>query len=254
MRDGRGVSRRLSKARETMRNVNRLGGNRSNGRRAELARASQSKVSILIADDRLVVRSGLRALIQTRNDFEVCAEVSNGREAIDGAAQHRPSIAILDMMLPAVDGIKATREIRRITPATEVMIFTDRQSDDAFYSAILAGARGYVCKWETDERIVAAIETLAQHGEFYSSQPPGAPHQGVPSGEGTTDRTDALTPREREIVRLIAEGKTNKKIANLLRISAKTVETHRAAAMNRLGAHSTAQLVRYAIRCGLIQP
>jgi DNA-binding NarL/FixJ family response regulator len=237
-----------------MRNVNRVEGDRSNGKRAGLAHASQSKVSILIADDRFVVRSGLRALIQTRIDFEVCAEASDGREAIDGAAQHRPSVAILDMMLPAVDAIKATREIRRITPATEVMIFTDRQSDDAFYNAVLAGARGYVCKWETDERIVTAIETLARHGEFYSSQPPGTPRQDVLKGEGTGSRVDALTPREREIVRLIAEGRRNKKIAHLLGISAKTVETHRAAAMNKLGAHSTAQLVRYAIRCGLIQP
>jgi DNA-binding NarL/FixJ family response regulator len=237
-----------------MRYVNRMVGDRSNGKNARLAHASQSKVSILIADDRLVVRSGLRALIQTRKDFEVCAEASDGREAINGAAQHRPSIAILDMTLPAVDSIEATREIRRITPATEVMIFADRQSDDAFYNAILAGARGYVCKWETDERIVAAIETLARHGEFYSSQPPGTPRQGAPSGEGAVERVDPLTPRERQIVRLIAEGKRNKKIANVLGISTKTVETHRAAAMHKLGAHSTAQLVRYAVRCGLIQP
>jgi DNA-binding NarL/FixJ family response regulator len=229
-------------------------GSLNNGRGAGRGRAHKSKVRILIADDRFIVRSGLRALIQTRDDFEVCAEAGDGREAVAGAARHQPSIAILDMMLPIIDGIEAARRIRQQTPATEVMIFADRQSDDAFYNAILAGARGYVCKWEADERIVAAIETLARHGEFYSVQPPGALRQGISDGQLSTERPDALTPREREVVRLIGEGKRNKKIASLLGISTKTVEAHRGASMHKLGAHSTAQLVRYAIRSGLIQP
>ncbi len=232
-------------------------GNRqvAGGRGKQAVRESESKVRILIADDRFIVRSGLRALIQTREDFEVCAEARDGHEAVEGTAQHRPSIAILDMMLPALDGIEATRQIRQQSPATEVMIFADRQNDDEFYNAVLAGARGYVCKWEADERIVAAIEALARHGEFYSGQPPGARRQTVSDGRLlSAERPDALTPREREIVRLIGEGKRNKKIASLLGISTKTVEAHRGASMHKLGAHSTAQLVRYAIRSGLVQP
>lgn len=239
--------------RTTMRDLSRTAGGRNKRKRTRLS-APQAKVRILLADDRLLVRSGLRALIQSRDDFEVCAEASDGRSAVKSAARYRPHVAILDMMLPAVDGIEAARQIRQAVPATEVLIFADHQSDDAFYNAVLAGARGYLCKWEADERIVAAIETLARHGEFYSSRPPGSTRHDIADSEGSAGRRDTLTPREHEIVRLIAEGKRNKKIAHMLGISTKTVEAHRAASLRKLGAHSTAQLVRYAIRCGLIRP
>ena len=211
-------------------------------------------VRILLADDRLVVRSGLRALIDSRDDLKVCAEASNGREAIALAVHHRPDVAILDMMLPVVDGIEATRRIRKQSPATEVMIFTLHERADEIRAAILAGARGYVSKSETDDRIVTAIKTLARHGTFYPNHLPSAPFDDVAQHEGSGGDATALTLREREIVRLIAEGKRNKKIAHLLGISTKTVETHRSASMRKLRVHSTAQLVRYAIRFGLIPP
>jgi len=216
-------------------------------------RPSKSKVRILIADDRLLVRSSLRSLIQSRDDFEVCAEASDGRQAIEQAMLRRPDVVILDMMLPVVDGIEATRQIRKKAPPAEVMIFSVQQREEVIREAVLAGARGYLFKWESDERIVAAIETLARHGEFYSSHAAAVLSAGVDNRNGSCTAA-ALTLREREIVRLIAEGERNKKIANLLGISTKTVEAHRAASMRKLGAHSTAELVRYAIRFGLIEP
>jgi DNA-binding NarL/FixJ family response regulator len=211
-------------------------------------------VRILVADSRLVVRNGLRALIESRDDFEICAEASDGREAIDRAVRYRPDVAILDVMLPTVDCIEVTRRIREKTPATEVMIFTLDEREYAVRGAIRAGARGCVRKWEPDDRIIAAIEILARHGEFYSSPLAEQPFGPVPDPGRPAEQTAALTLREREIVSLIADGKGNKRIAHQLGISTKTVEAHRSASMRKLGAHSTAQLVRYAIRRGLIQP
>jgi len=210
-------------------------------------------IRILLADDRIVARRGLRALLETCQNFQICAEACNGREAIELAINHKPDVVILDLSLPIVNGIEATRQIRRETPATEVMIFTLRDREDEIRDVLDAGARGYVLKSETDERIVQAIEALARHRAFFSSQLSETLLDNfVENGSG--NHSTVLTAREREVVRLIAEGKSNKSIAYLLDISVKTVETHRSAAMRKLDVHSTAQLVRYAIRCRLILP
>lgn len=214
----------------------------------------RSMVRILVADNRSIVRSGLRALIESRDEFEVCAEASDGREAIERAVRHQPDVAILDVMLPVVDCVETTRQIREKAPMTEVMIFTLDEREYAVRGAMRAGARGYILKWETDDRILGAIESLARRGEFQSSPLARFWSEAVPEPARFADRATALTFREREVVRLIAEGTGNKRIAHLLGISTKTVETHRSASMRKLQAHSTAQLVRHAIRSGLIQP
>ncbi len=211
-------------------------------------------VRILLADDRMIARRGLRALLETCQHFCVCAEACNGREAVDLAVNHRPDVAILEISLPIVDGIEATRRIRKEIPATEVLIFTLQNGESNIRRALDAGARGYVFKSEADEQIVKAIEALAQHRRFLSSEISEALLDNSVEDQSSGNYSVALTAREREVVRLIAEGKSNKTIAYLLDISVKTVETHRSASMRKLNVHSTAQLVRYAIRCRLIVP
>ena len=211
-------------------------------------------VRILLADDHAVVRRGLRALLETRQDFEVCAEASNGREAVELALHHRPDVAVLDISLPIVNGIEATRQIRKEAPGTEVMIFTLHDRESEIRDVLHAGARGYVLQSEADEQIVRAVEALAQHRTFFSDHVSeallGIFFERARSGHSTLP----LTVRERKVVQLIAEGNSNKRTAHLLSISVKTVETHRTASMRKLDLHSTADLVRYAFREGLVQP
>jgi DNA-binding NarL/FixJ family response regulator len=209
-------------------------------------------VRILLADDHAVVRRGLRALLEAQQDFEVCAEASNGREAVELALQHRPDVAVLDISLTILSGIEATRQIRRDTPATEVMIFTLRENENEIRDVLHAGARGYVLKSEADEQIVRAIETLARHHAFFSDHVSETLLDKLVEQSGGANSASMLTAREREVVQLIAEGNSNKKIAQLLSISVKTVETHRSASMRKLDIHSTADLVRYAVRHKLI--
>ena len=210
-------------------------------------------ISILLADEQVVVRRGLRSLLEERADFKICAEAGNGRDAIELALRHQPDIAVLDVGLPVLNGIDATRQIRKLSPATEVLIFSTHAREDVIRDAVVAGARGYLLKSETDDQIVKAVESLAQHHAFFSSGISDALL--VPSVDaGPGNHPVNLTLREREVVQLVAEGNSNKKIAKALEISVKTVETHRAAAMHKLDIHSTAQLVRYAIRKKLVEP
>jgi len=181
----------------------------------------------------------------------LCAEAGDGRDAVELATKHKPDIAVLDVSLPILNGIEATRQIRRTSPTTEILVFTMHDSDELISEVLHAGARGYLLKSEADDEIINAIKTLARHRPFFSSQVSEALldkfNSAVPS------QANRLTTREREIVQLIAEGNSNKKIAVLLDISVKTVETHRSAAMRKLTIRSTAELVRYAVRNKLIQ-
>jgi len=211
-------------------------------------------VRILLADDRIVVRRGLRALLETCQNFQVCAEACNGREAIELTINHKPEVVILDISLPIVNGIEATRQIRKEAPLTEVMIFTLCDKEDEVRSALEAGARGYVFKSEPDEQIIKAVEAMARHRAFFSSDLSEALFDNFVDNQGPGNHSMALTAREREVVRLIADGKSNKSIAYLLDISVKTVETHRSSSMRKLNVHSTAQLVHHAVRCRLIVP
>jgi DNA-binding NarL/FixJ family response regulator len=210
-------------------------------------------VRILLADEYVVVRSGLRSFLEARADFSICAEASNGREAIDLAVRSKPDVAVLDLCLSVINGVEATRQIRRGLPETEILIFTARGDEDLVREAICAGARGYLLKSETDDQIIKAIESLARHHTYFS----GLVSESLLDNliqHGESGNGSRLTVREREVVRLVAEGNSSKTIANRLGISMKTVDTHRTAAMRKINVRSVADVVRYAVRTKLIEP
>jgi DNA-binding NarL/FixJ family response regulator len=211
-------------------------------------------VSILLADGQAVVRRGLRALLEARKDFKVCAEASNGSEAVQLALEQRPDVAILDISLPIVNGIEAIRQIRAAASGTEVMIFSLHDGQNEIGKVLHAGARGYVLKSEGDEEIVRSVEALARHHSYFSHEVSKIMLHNVFERARSNHTTRLLTLRERKVVQLVAEGNSNKNIAQLLSISVKTVETHRSASMRKLDIHSTAQLVRYAFRERMVQP
>jgi DNA-binding NarL/FixJ family response regulator len=208
---------------------------------------------ILIADDHQVVRSGLRAILEAHEGWQIVAKTANGKEAIDKALATKPDVAIIDYSLPVMNGLEAARQIRARIPSAEVLVFTMHNSDVLVGELLAAGARAYLLKSEAREQLVAAVESLAGHKAFFTATVSERLRDTfVASHQSKKDTT--LSPRERVVVQLIAEGNSNKKISNLLNLSIKTIETHRAAAMRKLNVSSTAGLVRYAIRNNLIEP
>src|SRR5262249_50875113 len=205
-------------------------------------------VRILLADNNVVVRAGFRALLQTRSDFHVCGEARSGREAIDLAGQKKPDVVVLDIDMSVVNGIEATRQIRRASSATEILIYTKENNGDLVREAICAGARGYLLKSSSDEEIIEAIDALARHHPFYSSLVSERFLDNLSTRVSHGSGGVRLTAREQEILRLIAEGRRSKNIALMLGISPKTVQSHRTAAMRKLQLQSVAEIVRYAVR------
>ncbi len=211
---------------------------------------------ILIADDHAVVRAGLRALLESHEGWEVCAEACDGRDAVEKAAKLKPDVAVLDIGMPLLNGVEATRRIRVASPATEILILTMHESDDLVQQVVQAGARGYILKDDADRVLLAAVEAAAQHKAYFSTRL-GTPVPGAlptTSPEAAKRPRPRLTPREREILQLLAEGKSNKEVAGLLGISVNTAEAHRANIMLKLGVHSLAELVHYAVRNQIIKP
>ncbi len=206
---------------------------------------------ILIADDHEVVRSGLRRILESQPKWEVVGEALDGKEAIATALELKPDIAVLDYALPSVNGIEATRQIRARLPRTEVLIFTMHDNEALICDLLAAGARGFLLKSDASRFLIAAIESLAQHKPFFTAKVSEALLDSFLKKPGQ-DRF-ALTPRERGVVQLIAEGHSNKQIASVLNISIKTVETHRSAVMRKLNLSSSASLVRYAIRNEIVE-
>ncbi|ANY77394.1 DNA-binding response regulator [Microvirga ossetica] len=206
---------------------------------------------ILIADDHDVVRSGLQAILGDQPGWEVVAEAEDGRQAVELAAATQPDVAILDYQLPIMNGVEVTRQIRAFQPRTEVLIFTMHGSEPLIRELLEAGARGYLLKSDARRFLLPAVETLARHQPFFTGRVSEALlaaylAKAAPPG-------DALSPRERSVLQLIAEGRTNKEVAQLLAINLKTAESHRAAAMRKVNAHCTADVVRYAIRNKLVE-
>jgi len=211
---------------------------------------------ILLADDHAIVRTGLRALVQSHEGWEVCAEAANGREAVDYAAQFKPDVAIVDIGMPELNGLEATRQILAVSPQTEVLILTMHQSEGVVHEVLKAGARGYVLKSDADQNLLAAVEMLLQHKPFLT---PNVTDVVLSKFINVQEQLEAdlpsrVTPREREIIQLLAEGKANKEVATTLNISTRTVETHRSRIMHKLGISSLGDLVRYAIRNGIVEP
>lgn len=208
-------------------------------------------VRVLIADDHDVVRCGLKSLLASLG-FEVCAEAASGLEAIASAEACRPDVAILDAVMPEMDGLTATRRIREQVPNTEILMFTMHDTEEVVADALAAGARGYVLKTDPSRHLVAAVQALARHASFLTPSlsdslvgTMGPPH-------ARRGSTSPLTTREREVVRLLATGSGNKRVAGALGISVKTVESHRAHIMHKLELGTIVDLVRYAVRNNLV--
>ena len=208
-------------------------------------------VRILIADDHEIVREGLRAMIQRQPGWEVCGDVSTGREVVAEAPALNPDIIVMDIGMPELNGLDATRQIKRALPNTEVLIFTANETEEIVRNVFKAGAKAYLLKSDANQHLVPAIEALCKHRTYFSSKVSELVFAGYLKGDARTD-DQSLTAREREMVQLVAEGNTSKDIAQVLGISVKTVETHRAAVMRKLKLNSVADLVRYAIRNGII--
>jgi DNA-binding NarL/FixJ family response regulator len=215
-----------------------------------------ARTRILLADDHTVVRQGLRKLLEERPDWEVIAEAGDGREAVRLAEQHKPDVAILDVAMPLLNGIEATRQITKRVPGTHVLVLS-MHADEAYVTQILqAGATGYLLKDSADVDLLKAVSEAAHGRSFFS---PAIARVMLDdyvrqlADKGVTDRYELLSEREREIFQLIAEAKTNKEIAALLNVSPSTVETHRAHIMEKLDLHSAAEIVLYAVRRGVIR-
>jgi DNA-binding NarL/FixJ family response regulator len=209
---------------------------------------------ILVVDDHAVVRRGVRSLLESHEDWEVCGEATTGRDAVEQSRRLRPDVVVMDLSLPELNGLDATRQILKDTPDTEVLVLTMHHSEELARDVLQAGARGYVLKSDADENLIIAVDSLRQHKPFLTSTVTEFVLDGyVRRGDGAQEDL-ALTAREREIVQLVAEGQSNKAAAATLGISVKTIEAHRANIMRKLHLHSVSDLVRYAIRNKIVTP
>ena len=217
-----------------------------------------SSVRILIADDHDVVRRGLRALLECQPGWVVVDEAVNGREAVEKVAHWKPDVVALDISMPELNGLEATRQILKAAPETEVVILTVHESEQVVREVLKAGARGYVLKSDAGRDLVAAVHALSQHKPFFTAKVTDMVLTGY-LGHCSSAAEEAeprlpLSSREREVIQMLAEGKSNKEVAKALHLSVKTVETHRAKIMHKLDLHSIGDLIRYAIRHNIVEP
>ena len=210
-------------------------------------------IRVLIADDHGVVRSGLTLLIDRQVDMQVAAEAEDGIEAVERALQARPDVAVLDVSMPRLTGLHAARQIRDHAENIQVLMLSMHDDEAYFFDALEAGASGYVSKRGADSDLIDAIRTVAGGRTFLNSRTQSALMRRWLE-DGTTARPDELTPRELEVTKLIAEAYTNRQIAEALGLSEKTVESHRGHVLAKLGMRDRVELVRYAIRAGLVEP
>ena len=214
---------------------------------------------ILLADDHDLTRSGLRYLLEKRKDWTVCGEASNGRLAVELAEQLRPDFAILDMSMPELNGLEATRQILKKQPQMKILIYTMHETEKVILDVLDAGARGVVLKSDAGENMVAAVESIAKGRRFFTSRVAETVVEAYLAKRSATVGDDSpagvvLTSREREVIQLLAEGKSNKEVADCLGISTRTAEGHRSEVMKKLRLGSLAELIRYALRNGIVQP
>lgn len=207
---------------------------------------------IMVADDHEIVRKGVRDLIESHVGWEVCGEAADGQSALEIVLNQQPDIAILDVSLPLLNGIALTRRLRHDAPSVRVLLFTMHDDDETVGSGLAAGARGYLLKTDSELDLEAAISALGANRPYFSPSVSDLLLETVVHGR-TPGRLESFSLRELEVAQLIAEGNSNKKIARLLGISIKTVETHRAAAMRKAGVHSGPEFVRFAVKHNLIQ-
>lgn len=208
-------------------------------------------IRVLLADDHEIVRQGLKALLLQRG-FNVVADVSDGLEAVESARTLRPDVAVLDYSMPAMNGLNAARRIMQVSPETKTLLLTMHAEDRLVLESIRAGISGYLLKSRAALELYEAINEIQRGNTYLSPAISGTVVKAYVAGMETPE--NALSPREQEVLQLIAEGKTTKEVAVILGIAVKTAESHRTNIMTRLGIHDTAGLVRHAIRTGLIQP
>lgn len=214
------------------------------------------KIRLVLADDHAVVRSGLRMLLEAQPDIEIVAEAETGEEAVNHARKLQPDIILMDIQMPDVNGIEATKRIKRLSPDTAVLALTMHENEQYFFEMLHAGASGYVPKRAAPDELVTAIRTVARGDVFLYPSLATQLVQDYLKQAGTGDQPevyDTLTPREKEVLILIAEGLSNPEIAERLVISVKTVDRHRENIMRKLNLHSRIDLVKYAIKVGLIE-
>jgi two-component system response regulator NreC len=213
------------------------------------------KLRIVLADDHTLVRHGLRKVLQDQSDWEVVGEADDGREAVRLVQELKPDVAILDIAMPRLNGIEATRQIARRFPDVQVLVLS-MHADEPYVTQVLrAGATGYLLKDSADTDLIRAVAAVSQKKSFFSPAVAKVmldDYVRQLADRGITDRYDTLTDREREVFQLIAEGKSNKDVADLLHLSPNTVETHRAHIMEKLDVHNAAEIVLYAVRKGVI--
>jgi DNA-binding NarL/FixJ family response regulator len=216
-----------------------------------------TSLRILIVDDHAVVRRGVRSLLESQPGWEICGEATTGREAVDMARRLQPDVVVMDLSLPELNGLDATRQILKDSPRSEILVLTMHHSEELARNVLQAGARGYVLKSDADQSMIAAIESLRQHKPFLTSRVTEFVLDDYMRRADTLDAGvghDAVTAREREVIQLLAEGKSNKEAASTLGVSVKTIEAHRANIMRKLHLRSVSDLVRYAIRNKIVQP
>lgn len=212
-------------------------------------------VRILVADDHEVVRRGVRALLEAETGWIVCGEAVTGGEAVEAVQRLTPDVAIVDIGMPELNGFEVSRRVRAASPRTEVLILTMHESEQVVHEAVAAGARGYVLKSDAGRDLVAAVDAVRRHQPFFTTHAQavriGRLEKSTPAAPSAAS---SLTQREREILQLLAEGKSNKDIAVFLGISTRTAETHRTRIMHKLDLHSLTELVRYAVRNKVVDP
>lgn len=206
---------------------------------------------ILIADDHEIVRSGLRAIIESHGNWVVAGEAVDGEQTVALALETKPDVAIVDFSMPIMNGLEVSRRITSLHPRTEVLILTMHENEEILTDALLAGVRGFLFKSDAKKHLISAIEELLAHRPYFTSALLEKLLHDYQHNKQNRSKM-LLTFREQNVVQLIAEGQTNKSISAILKLSVKTVETHRASAMRKLGMSSTAELVRYAIRKKLV--
>jgi DNA-binding NarL/FixJ family response regulator len=213
-------------------------------------------LKLLLADDHEIVRQGLRSILATQRDCEVVGEAADGRQAVTMAKELSPDVVILDIAMPSLNGLEATRQILKARPQTKVLILTMHEADSVIREVLDAGARGYILKTDAGRDLVTAVESLRRNKAFFTSRVSQMILDGFLKGDPRPRAAESggirLTPRQREIVQLLAEGKSSKEVAVTLDLSVKTAETHRANIMRKLDCHSVSEVVRYAIRNKII--
>jgi DNA-binding NarL/FixJ family response regulator len=214
-----------------------------------------TSLRILVVDDHAVVRRGVRSLLESHEGWEVCGEATTGREAVEQSRRLRPDVVVMDLSLPELNGLDATRQILKDAPDTEVLVLTMHHSEELARDVLKAGARGYVLKADADENLISAVDSLRRHKPYLTgSVTEFMLDDFVRRGDAALeDSVVVVTAREREVIQLVAEGRSSKEVASTLGISVKTVEAHRASIMRKLRLQSVSDLVRYAIRNKIVQ-